>query len=172
MANRRGEELTDEQWAVIEPLIPEPPRRDDGRGRPWKDTREVMNGVLWILRSGARWQDLPERFPPYQTYHRRFQQWPRDGTLRVVLEALAEDLRARGEIDLSECFIDGTFIVAKKGGGGRVRPSGVKARSSWRWQTLLVFHSPSTRRVLRRMKSPLSEKLSFRVLLPSDLQGS
>jgi transposase len=171
MANRRGEELTDEQWAIIAPLIPEPPRREDGRGRPWRDTREVMNGVLWILRSGARWQDLPERFPPYQTCHRRFQQWSRDGTLRNVLEALAEDLRTRGEIDLSECFIDGTFIVAKKGAQKRERPSGAKARSSWQWQTLLVFHSPSTRRLLRRMKSPLSQKLSFRVLLPSDLQG-
>src|SRR5256714_673000 len=164
MANRRGEELTDEQWAIIGPLIPEPPRREDGRGRPWKDTREVMNGVLWILRSGARWQDLPERFPPYQTCHRRFQQWSRDGTLRNVLEALAEDLRIRGEIDLSECFIDGTFIVAKKGAQKWERLSGVKARSSWRWQTLLVFHSPSTRRLLRRMKSPLSQLLSFKVL--------
>ena len=46
MANRRGEELTDEQWAVIEPLIPEPPRREDNRGRPWRGTREVMGGVL------------------------------------------------------------------------------------------------------------------------------
>ena len=71
----RGEELTDEQRAVLAPLIPEPPRREDKRGRPWKDTREVVNGVLWILRSGARWQDLPARFPPYQTCHRRFQQW-------------------------------------------------------------------------------------------------
>ena len=164
MANRRGEELTDEQWAIIAPLIPEPPRREDKRGRPWKDTREVMNGVLWILRSGARWKDLPERFPPYQTCHRRFQQWSRDGALRNVLEALAEDLRTRGELDLSECFIDGTFIVAKKGGGELERLSGVKARSSWRWQTLLVFHSRSTRSLLRRMKSPLCERLSFRVL--------
>ena len=53
----RGEELTDEQWAVLAPLIPDPPRREDKRGRPWKDTREVLDGVLWILRSGARWQD-------------------------------------------------------------------------------------------------------------------
>ena len=127
MANRRGEELTDEQWAIIAPLIPEPPRREGGRGRPWKDTREVMNGVLWILRSGARWQDLPERFPPYQTCQRRFQQWSGDGTLRNVLESLAEDLRPGGESDLSECFIDGTFIVAKKGGSELVRPSAVKA---------------------------------------------
>jgi transposase len=164
MVNRRGEELTGEQWAIIGPLIPEPPRREDGRGRPWKDTREVMNGVLWILRSGARWQDLPERFPPYQTCHRRFQQWSRDGTLRNVLEALAEDLRTRGEIDLSECFIDGTFIVAKKGAQKWERLSGAKARSSWQWQTLLVFHSPSTRSLLRRMKSRLSEKLLFKAL--------
>ncbi|HVF28645.1 MAG TPA: IS5 family transposase [Pyrinomonadaceae bacterium] len=114
----RGEELTDEQWAVIEPHLPELPRREDGRGRPWRSNREVMNGILWILRSGARWKDLPDRFPPYQTCHRRFQAWVRDGTLRRVLEGLAEDLRTRGELDLSECFIDATFIVAKKGGRG------------------------------------------------------
>ena len=69
----RREELDDEQWQVIEPLLLKPERRADGRGRPRKDDREVLNGILWILRSGARWQDLPERFPPYQTCHRRFQ---------------------------------------------------------------------------------------------------
>jgi transposase len=168
----RREELTDEQWALIEPLIPEPPRREDGRGRPWRDTREVMNGVLWILRSGARWQDLPERFPPYQTCHRRFQQWVREGTLRKVLEALAEDLRVRGELDLSECFIDATFIVAKKGVSGWERPSGAKVRSSWRWQTAMVFLSPSTRRLLARMKSPLSKTLSPKFLPVSGQRGS
>ena len=160
----RREELTDEQWALIEPLIPELPRRDDGRGRPWRDTREVMNGVLWILRSGARWQDLPDRFPPYQTCHRRFQQWVREGTLRTVLEALAQDLKERGDLDLSECFIDGTFVVAKKGDLEWERPSGAKVRSSWRWQTALVFLSPSTRRLLARMKSPLSKQLSLKFL--------
>ena len=163
MGNRRGEELTDEQWAIIDPLIPEPPRREDGRGRPWRDTREVINGVLWILRSGSRWQDLPERFPPYQTCHRRFQQWSKDGTLRKVLEALARDLEERGEIDLSECLIDGTFVVAKKGGVLWAPPNGVKARSSWEWQTFMVFLSPSTRRLLRRMKSPLSARLLSKV---------
>ena len=111
----RREELTDEHWAIIEPLIPPPPRRGDGRGRPWKDTREVLNGILWILRPGARWQDPPERFPPYQTCHRRFLQWVRDGTLRSMLETLAADLKERGDLDVSECFIDGTFVAAKKG---------------------------------------------------------
>ena len=167
----RGEELTDEQWTLVENLLPELPRRSDGRGRPWRSQREVLNGVLWILRSGARWQDLPERFPSYQTCHRRYQRWVDSGVLRDILEVLAEDLRERGQIDLSECYIDGTFIVAKKGGRLWVPPSGVKARSSWSWQTLLVFLSPPTQRVLARLKSPLSRQLWKRVSLLSDPQG-
>src|SRR5581483_2137973 len=154
----RREELNDDQWALIEPLFDKPPTVQT-RGRPRRPDREVLNGVLWILRSGARWCDLPDRFPPYQTCHRRFQQWVKDGRLERLLETLAEDLRTRGELDLSECFIDGTFIVAKKGGAKWERPSGAKVRSSWQWQTLLVFLSPSTQRLLRRMKLPLSAKL-------------
>jgi transposase len=160
----RREDLTNAQWAIIKPLMPVPPRRADGRGRPWREAREVLNGILWILRSGARWQDLPERFPPYQTCHRRFQQWVRDGTLRQVLEALAADLRERGELDLSDCFIDGTFVVAKKGAAAWERPRGARVRSAWRWQTALVFLAPSTRRLLHRMKSPLSRRLLLRPL--------
>jgi transposase len=71
---------------------------------------------LWILRTGAPWKDLPERYPPYQTCHRRFQRWIEEGVLSDVLEALAEDLEERGDIDLSECYIDATFVAAKKGG--------------------------------------------------------
>jgi transposase len=154
----RREELTDEQWSLIEPLFDQPPIIR-GRGRPRRDEREVMNGVLWILRSGARWCDLPARFPPYQTCHRRFQQWVKEGTLKRVLETLAEDLSTRGELDLSECFIDGTFIIAKKGAAQSEKPSGARVRSSWQWQTALVFLSPFTRRMLRRMKSDLFDKL-------------
>jgi transposase len=165
----RGEELTDEQWEIIEPLLPELPKRDDGKGRPWRENREIMNGILWILRSGARWKDLPDKFPPYQTCHRRFQSWVKDGSLRRVLEALARDLETRGEIDLTECFIDGTFVVAKKGATELVKLSGAKARNSWWWQTMLLFHSPSTQRVLRRMKSDLSRKLFKRVSLINSL---
>jgi transposase len=162
-------DLTDEQWEVLEPIIPVPPRRADGRGRPWRDPRAVLNGILWILRTGAQWKDLPTRYPPYQTCHRRFQLWVRSGVLDQILRTLAQDLHERGGLDLSECFIDGTFVVAKKGGAGWERPSGAKVRRSWPLQTALVFLSPSTLQVLRRMKSPLLKQLSPRVLSLLDL---
>jgi transposase len=142
-------DLTDGQWAILEPLIPEPERRPDGRGRPWRPAREVLNGVLWVLRTGAPWHDLPEGYPSYQTCHRRFQTWVHDGTLERVLKALAQDLKGRGGLDLSECFIDGTFIIAKKGEGRWERPRGAKVRNSWQWQTALVFLSPLIPPVLR-----------------------
>jgi transposase len=109
-------DLTDEQWSVLDPLMPRPRMRVDGRGRPWKDSRAVLNGILWVLRTDAPWHDLPNRYPSYQTCHRRFQQWVRSGVLRRILEHLAQDLRDRGGIDLEECFVDGTFASAKKGG--------------------------------------------------------
>ncbi len=152
-------DLTDEQWEVLEPFIPDPPRREDGRGRPWRDPRDVLNGILWILRTGAPWKDLPERYPPYQTCHRRFQKWIKEGVLSDILEALAEDLEKRGKIDLSECYIDGTFVVAKKGALVSERPNGAKVRRSWRFQTALLFLSPSTQRVLAHTKSPLLSRL-------------
>ncbi|MDQ9172284.1 transposase, partial [Oxalobacteraceae bacterium R-40] len=95
MANRKR--LTDEQWAVLMPLIPPPARRADGRGRPIEhDDRAVMDGVLWILRTGAAWSDLPSEFPSYATCFRRFSGWVKDGTLARLLEALAQDLETRG----------------------------------------------------------------------------
>ena len=95
-------DLTDAQWAVLDPLF-RPRRRSDGRGRPWRDTRAVVNGVLWILRTGAPWHDLPNRHPPYQTCHRRFQNWQRSGVLLKLLQKLAEDLRDRGEAPCTLC---------------------------------------------------------------------
>jgi transposase len=154
-------DLTDEQWNVVGPLIGPMPRRADGRGRPWQDSRMVLDGILWILRTGAQWADLPERYPPYQTCHRRFQRWVQDATLERVLEALAADLKERGKLDLSECFIDGTFIVAKKGAAAWVRPSGAKVRSSWQWQTVLVFLSPSVPPRLRLTRSVSSLQRSI-----------
>jgi transposase len=149
-------DLTEAQWAKLKPLLALK-RRSDGRGRPWRDTQAVLNGVLWILRTGAPWHDLPDRYPPYQTCHRRFQQWQRDGTLTQLLHALAEDLRARGKLDLSETFIDASFSSAKKGALLSARLAVEKAVKSWRSQTAMVFLSPAASPALRRMK-PNSSK--------------
>jgi len=145
-------DLTDEQWAIVQPLIPQPPRRADGRGRPRIDDRQILNGILWIMRTGAPWKDMPERYPSYQTCHRRFQEWVQAGVFERILQELARDLKERGGLDLSECFIDGSFVIAKKGAQGWEKPSGAKVRSSWQWQTALVFLSPYPLEVLRRMK--------------------
>jgi len=147
-------DLTDAQWAVVGPLLPEPKRRDDGRGRPWTDARQVLNGILWVLRTGAPWQDLPERYPPHTTCHRRFQAWTGDGTILRVLKALARDLEERGEIDMSECFVDATFASAKKGALELVRQSAAKGPKSWQLRTALAFLSPSGLEALRLMRSP------------------
>ena len=144
-------DLTAEQWSLIEPLIEEP-RRADGRGRPRRPAREVLNGILWILRTGAPWKDLPDRYPSYQTCHRRFQQWARDGTLGDVLRALAEDLKQRGGLDLKECFIDGTFVPAKKGGFALGKPNAARAPRSWLLPTAMVFLSPVASKLLRPTK--------------------
>ena len=118
----RREELTDEQWAILEPLIPETARRADGRRRPEvHGNRAVLNGILWILRTGACWTDWPDRFPSGSTCFRRFSCWVNSGVLRRLLETLAQHLEEAGQIDLSECFIDGTFVVAKKGGAKVLR---------------------------------------------------
>ena len=103
----------------------------------------MLNGVLWVLRTGAPWQDLPKRYPPYQTCHRWFQQWQQEGTLVEVLRALVADLRDRGKVDLSESFIDGSFAGAKKGALELVKRSAEKGPRSWQLQTAMVFLSES-----------------------------
>jgi transposase len=145
-------DLSEEQWRVIGAILPKDSVRADRRGRPWADRRQVLNGVLWILRTGAPWKDLPARYGAYQTVHRRFQQWVRAGVLEAVLLALAQDLKDRGGLDLRECFIDGTFVPAKKGGAVSARPSAARAAKSWPWSTAMVFLSPCAQRVLPRLK--------------------
>ena len=145
-------ELTNEQWAIVEAILPVDKVRIDGRGRPWRDRRTVFNGVLWILRTGAPWKDLPSRYGPYQTGHRRFQNWVRSGVIEKVLLALAEHLRQAGGLDLKECFVDGTFVPAKKGGDKLARPNAARAPKSWALQTAMVFLSPCGQKALRRLR--------------------
>lgn len=153
-------ELTDAQWELLRPLV-EPGTPKKRRGRPWRDTREVLEGVLWILRTGAQWSELPrDKFPPYQTCHRRFQQWVRAGTLVKVLRGLAEDLLARGQLDLAETFIDASFSGAKKGAVQLVQHAAAKGARSWQSRTAMVFLSPWGLQALRLMKPSSSRPRS------------
>lgn len=148
-------ELTEAQWKVVEPLFP-PPK---ATGRPRQNDRLVLEGVLWVLRTGARWKDLPERFPPYQTCHRRFQQWVRSGLLDRILQALYEDLLERGQINLGEWFIDGMYVPSKGGALWSPMASGARAASSWALRTALVYLSLSASPLLRRMRLSWSTTL-------------
>ena len=134
-------DLTDAQWSILAPLLPKERIRRDGRGRPWRDPRDVLNGILWVLRTGAPWQDLPSRYPSRATCHRRFQSWCRDGVMQRIRVALLDDLEQRGKLDLEESFVDGSFASAKKGGPLLVKLNVEKVRSGWQWSTVMVFQS-------------------------------
>src|SRR5215211_1328606 len=81
-------ELADAQWMRIEGLLP---GRKDAVGRTAKDNRLFVNGVLWVLRSGARWSDLPERYGKFKSVHKRFTRWARTGVWERVFNALTRD---------------------------------------------------------------------------------
>ena len=116
-------ELTDKQWNLIRNLFPwKPPARQGGR--PKADPRACFNGIMWVLRTGARWKDLPDKYPPKSTCHDRFKQWSEAGLFDKALERLLSALEKSNMIDMSETFADGTFASAKKG-VNRLVPHGV-----------------------------------------------
>ena len=135
-------DITDAQWEIISPHLPESKSGFGRQGRPPQDKRQVLNGIIWICRTGAQWNELPDKYPPYQTCHRYFQLWVKSGVWDKVLWEVALDLKRRGKIDITECFIDGTFASAKKGGLILERLRKAKAPRSWPSQTLLVYLSP------------------------------
>jgi transposase len=114
--------LSDEQWDRIRKHFPEEFIPDDRPGRKPVPARQVLEGVLWILNTGAQWHWLPQCYPNYKTVHRRFQQWCRNEVLRDVLVELANALREQGVLDEREAFIDATFASAK-GGGDQIGPT-------------------------------------------------
>ncbi|WP_096030784.1 transposase [Burkholderia singularis] len=81
-------DISDEQWQRVAALLTEWHSRKELRGRPSADTRAVLNGVLWVIYSGANWSAMPSRFPAYQTCHRRFKAWYESGALERVLTEL------------------------------------------------------------------------------------
>jgi transposase len=112
-------DLTDGEWAILEPLLPEQPKR----GGQWRDHRQVINGICWVKRTGSPWRDMPERYGPWKTAHERFRRWAEDGTwarLKREVIALAE---AAGEVDW-DAQVDSTVVRAHQHAAGARKRGG------------------------------------------------
>ena len=114
---KRRHDLTDAEWALIAPLLPNKPR-----GVPRVDDRRVLSGIFYLLRTGAPWRDLPARYGPYTTVYNRYNRWAKQGVWLRIFEALAE--RSPGSLHL----IDSSIVRAHQhaaGGkkGARITPS-------------------------------------------------
>ena len=110
-------ELTDKQWEVIAPFFPDC-RPQDQAGRPWKDHRTIVNGILWHLHTGAPWRDLPERYGPWQTVYDRFNRWREDGTWAKILDVFLLRLDKAGLIDRDLWLVDASVIRASRAAAG------------------------------------------------------
>jgi transposase len=158
---RSGLLLTEAQWKEIAPLLPQPPKHRNG-GRPWIENRRVFEGILWILRSGARWQDLPEPYPHPSTCWRRLRDWDEQGVWLKIWRVFLSELNERQQLKWSESFLDGSFAPAKKGAPKSEKPSGARGRSGWGWSTARVFLWETTFVLRPRRKSDSRRQRSRR----------
>lgn len=110
-------EISDRHWELIKDLLP--PRKKHGR-KP-ADARTMLNGMMWILSTGAPWRDLPERYGLWRTVNDRFSLWSRDGTLDRILSQLQVRLDAQGLIDWDLFSIDGSVVRASRAAAGARR---------------------------------------------------
>jgi transposase len=111
----RRHELTDEQWEKLEPLLPPQKPRT---GRPNKDHRTVINGILWILKTGAQWEDLPERYGSPKTVASRLYRWRKAGVWDKVLSELQRMGDMLGEVQWTIHYVDGTSVRAHQSAAG------------------------------------------------------
>jgi transposase len=111
----RRHELTDEQWERLAPLLP--PQRPT-TGRPNLDHRTILNGMLWIVRTGAPWRDLPERYGVWQTVYSRFRRWQQAGIWERILRELQIEAAHDGRLDDSLVLIDSSSIRAHQHAAG------------------------------------------------------
>ena len=116
----RRYELTDEAWERIAPLLPR-----QKRGGKWRDHRTILNGMFWVLNSGAPWRDLPERYGAWKTIYGRYRRWTSDGLFDRILHRLHLQLDDEGRIDWSQFNVDGSSIRADRSAAG-ARKKGAK----------------------------------------------
>ncbi len=132
--------VSDAQWEQVQQYLP-PRKKSPLGGRPPADDRACFEGILWVLRSGARWRDLPKGYPSPSTCWRRFYDWQSAGAFLRMWQAFLDALDEQGRLDWSETFIDGSFAAAKKGASTWGKPSEAKAPSGCSWPMARVSHS-------------------------------
>jgi len=113
--SRKRHELSDEQWQQLKPLLP-PEKPETGRTN--LDHRTVINGILWILKTGAPWRDLPERYGQWQTIASRFYRWQKNGVWERVLAHLQQIKDGDGHLDWEVHYVDGSVIRAHQHAAG------------------------------------------------------
>ena len=111
----RRHEVSDAQWDLLQPLIPKSKAKT---GRPRRDPRQMLNGILWILSAGTPWRDLPERFGPWETVYHYFAMWRAGGVFDAILDALHLRLDKEGKIDWELWCVDGTSVRASRAAAG------------------------------------------------------
>jgi transposase len=127
MTNRRHA-LSDEQWALLQPLLPGNRRR----GHPYKGHRLVIDGILWILHTGAPWRDLPGDYGPWSTVFGRFNRWRNSGFWDRLLTALHAQADEDGRINWDIFCIDGSVVRAHKAAAGAEKKIGRAGRRTRR----------------------------------------
>jgi transposase len=120
------EELTDAQWEQLRPLLP--PQKPT-TGRPNNDHRTVLSGIVWILRTGAPWHDLPACFGSYKTVSSRFYRWRKAGIWQRILKRLQQMRDQEGQLDWLEHFVDGTVVRAHQHAAGA--KGGIQHKRPW-----------------------------------------
>jgi transposase len=127
-------------WRRLAPLLP----RREGRGRPWRNHRRVIDGIRWVLRTGAPWRDLPTRYGPWSTCDDRFVRWQRDGTWDRWLQALQGEADEAGRLDW-EVSVDATVVRAHQhaAGGSRREKGGPPSRPTTPWGAAAAAGRPS-----------------------------
>ena len=145
----RDPELTDEAWERLAPLLPEPEASPDGGPKPIPN-RPVVEGILWVLRNGGRWKALPQGYPSPATCWRRLAEWEERGVWLDAWRTFLDERNAEGRIRWEECFADGSFASAKKGGDGVGK---TKKGKGTKWMVVvdgeglpLAFHLDSANR--------------------------
>ena len=113
MGNRG--DLTNEQWEQIEALLPKVKTK---RGRPAQDHRQLLNGMIWVLRTGAPWRDMPERYGKWTTIYSRFQRWRKSGVWEKMFSELQTVLDVESNVDWEVHFIDSTTVRAHQHAAG------------------------------------------------------